>query len=70
MEPAIVYITNVGTDAEPSGYVTFTDQARVQFTYVDGIGLAVLPPFDGPGGAEHVRVAREALAAEFPTAGP
>jgi hypothetical protein len=70
MEPAITHIANFGTDTEPSGYVTFNDQGRVQYTHVDGVGLSVLPPFDGPAGPEHVRVAQAALAAEFPTAGP
>ncbi|WP_205326984.1 hypothetical protein [Glycomyces sp. YM15] len=70
MEPVIVYIANLGSDTAPSGYVTFADQAEVRFMHVDGVGLAVLPPFDGPAGPEHVRVAQAALAAEFPTAGP
>ena len=66
MEPVITHIANRGSDTEPSGYVTFADQAKVLFIYMLGIGLAVLPPFDGPAGPEHVRVARAALTAAFP----
>lgn len=68
MEPAIIHIANFSTDTEPSGYVAFTDRARVQYTHVAGVGLSVLPPFDGPAGPEHVRVAQAALAVEFPDA--
>ncbi|MCD0446302.1 hypothetical protein LO763_22060 [Glycomyces sp. A-F 0318] len=69
MELVITHLANFGTDTEPSGYVTFNDQARLQFLHVDGVGLAVLPPFDGPGGPAHVRAVQAALAAAFPAAG-
>lgn len=68
MDPVITHVTNHGTDAEPAGYVKFTDGARIDYVHTHGIGLAVLPPSDGRASAAHAQVASAALAEEFPNA--